>query len=645
MPFREIIMIFIGDFFAIGLVILLTLFYFDGRTRPRYMPTDSKLFLACLCFTALTAAVDIVTCISMEVAGVPLWLDVSSNSLYFVLNIVTTSSIALFLFHKILEHAHDDHCMRYARTGLGILFVAYLSVVAANLRTGWLFYFDEAGAYHRGPFNALGYIVTVCQMALVCLCFFRNRKIAGRPMRRVLLQTFPVVVLCIVIQRLHPSIMLNGFIMAMVDTVLFLTFQGQRQGIHNLTKLNDRHRFFREAERRLKRKEPFRTYLINIKNFGAINQKYGHLFGDEFLYHFAFSLEKLFKDAMAFHMNGTVFALILPAMFEADEEKRTGALLDFLEGGVTCFDQHVQIDYVAVEYAVNEAAATAAEFYEKLEYAATRAYGTNTRYIRYTEDMGYDMRRQRYLLDRLKTVDRKNGYEVWFQPAQDLESGTFTSMEALIRLREKDGTLISPAEFIPLAEETGHIAPITWFVLEEVCELLKNHEELSDVSVSVNVPMAQLLDKGFTTRLNSIVDRAGISHRRICIEFTERAILETFEQTRDVMSALTADGYRFYLDDFGAGYSNFNCLFHLPFQLIKLDACLVRGRQAQQNNYATVRTLTKLFHEMGFRVIAEGAETTEEVEMLRSHGVDRVQGYALARPMPEDKLLEFYNSL
>ena len=635
-------MIFVGDIFAIALVAVLTMFYWDGRTRPRYMPVDSKLFLASLIFVALTAAVDILTCFLIETPGTPLWLDMSVNSLYFVINIVATSSIALFLFTKILEHAHDNHCMRYACTGLAVLFTAYLTMVAANVWTGWLFYFDDAGAYCRGPLNGVGYAVTICQMGLVTLCYFRNRKIASRPMRRALLQIFPVAVVSIVIQRLYPSVMLNGFLMSMAVTVLFLCFQGQRQGIHNLTKLNDRHRFFREAERRLSRKEPFRTYLINIKNFGDINRKYGHLFGDEFLYQFAFSLEKLLKNSMPFHMNGTVFALILPAMFESDEEKRTGALLDFLDSGILCMNEPVQIDYVAVEYAVNEAAATAAEFYEKLEYAATRAYDTNTRYIRYTEDMGREMRRERYLLERLKTVDRKSGYEVWFQPVKNLEDGKFASMEALIRLREPDGSLVSPGEFIPLAEATGHIAPITWFVLEEVCEFLKNNEVLGDVSVSVNVPMAQLLDKGFATRLNSIVDRAGVAHNRICIEFTERAILETFEQTRQVMTELAEDGYRFYLDDFGAGYSNFNCLFQLPFRLIKLDACLVRGRQAQQNNYATARTLTALFHQMGFLVIAEGAETLEEVEMLRSHGIDRVQGYALARPMPEDKLLEFY---
>ena len=102
-------MIFVGDIFAIALVAVLTMFYWDGRTRPRYMPVDSKLFLASLIFVALTAAVDILTCFLIETPGTPLWLDMSVNSLYFVINIVATSSIALFLFTKILEHAHDNH--------------------------------------------------------------------------------------------------------------------------------------------------------------------------------------------------------------------------------------------------------------------------------------------------------------------------------------------------------------------------------------------------------------------------------------------------------------------------------------------------------------------------------------------------------
>lgn len=635
-------MIFVGDYFAIGLVIVLCMFYFDGKTSVRYMSAASKCYVACLGLTALTAVNDLISGQLMELEAVPLWVNMSVNTLYFVVNIITTSAFALFLFTKILEHAHDNHCMVYARRGLAILFTGYLGLVAANLWTGWLFYFDAQGNYCRGPLNAAGYIVTLCQMVLVVICYCRNYKNASRPMRRALLQTFPVIVLCIIIQRLYPEIMLNGFVMAMVAVVLFLSFQGQRQGVHSLTELNDRHRFFKDLERRLSRKERFQVFLINIKNFSSINQKYGHLFGDEFLYQFAFSLEKLIKNSIAFHMNGTVFSLILPYTDQTLAEERSGMLLDFLEQETVCQGRQVSIDYVLVEYTVDEKDTDAAEFYEKLEYAAARAYQEKHRYIRYTSDMGARMSRDRYLQERLQTVDRAHGFEVWYQPIQCMSTGEFCSMEALVRLREADGSLISPGEFIPLAEQTGRIAPITWFVLEEVCSLLRSKPALRDVSVSVNMPMPQLLDKGFVTRLNSIVDRAGVPHRNICVEFTERAILENFEKTQDIMEQLTQDGYRFYLDDFGTGYSNFNCLLQLPFQIIKLDACLVRQGENGQNDYDMVRTLTKLFHDMDLNVVAEGAETQAEVESLVAHGVDRIQGYALARPMPEEALLEFY---
>jgi len=637
-------MAFVGDFFALALVIVLCIFYLDGKYSARYMTGTSKSFLACLVLTGASAVVDLLTGLLLTVGEGTLWLGLAVNTVYYVVSIVTTSSIGLYLFKKILEHAHDNHCMVYARRGLAILFAVYMGFVLANLRTGWLFYFDAQGNYTRGPLNALGYGITLCQMVLVVICYCRNRRNASQAMRRALLQTFPVVVLCIIVQRLYPEIMLNGFIMAMVDTVLFLTFQGQRQGVHSLTRLNDRHRFFREAERRMAGGRPFQVFLINIKNFSAINQKYGHLFGDEFLYQFAFALEKLIKPALAFHMNGTVFALVLPYDSQTAAEQYGSTVLAFLEEGVTCLNQPVETDFVMVEYRTDGEQTDAAEFYEQLEYAAALAYSRKLRYIRYTPDIGAELRRIRYLRERLKTVDRQHGYQVWYQPVQCLETGAFCSMEALLRLQEPDGTMISPAELIPLAEQDGSITPITWFVLEEVCEALRSRPELREVSVSVNLPMMQLLEGGFAAKLNAIVDRAGLEHRRISLEFTERAILENFHQTKDVMERLTRDGYRFYLDDFGTGYSNFNCLLQLPFQFIKLDASLVRREVEGRDPHQTVRTLTSLFRSMGLNVVAEGAETEAEVEILRQQGVDRIQGFALARPMPAEALEQFYET-
>ena len=633
---------FLGDYFALGLVTILCIFFFDSKISIRHMPKTSKLFICCLVTTALTAVTDLITGQLQTLNYVPLWQNVLWNSLYFVINIITTTCIALYLFTRILEHTHEQHCMKKACIGLTVLFVIYMCFVIANIWNGCLFYFDEKSAYCRGPLNALGYIVTLAQLVLVSICFFRNRKNASQPMRRVLTQFIPIIPLCIMIQRAYPEIMLNGFLMALAETVLFLTFQGQREGIHSLTNLNDNHRFFAEIDRRIAAKEPFQVFHINIKNFGSINHKYGHKFGDEFLYQFAFSLERLLKGSLAFHLNGTVFTIIQRYTYQRDADVQCGELLDFLEQGLECIHEHIAIDYVLVQYISDGTETTATEVVENLEHANTKIYGLRQRYIRCTSEIREEMVRRRYLRERLQVVDRAHGYEVWFQPIQCLSTGAFCSMEALIRLREPDGSLISPAEFIPLAEQTGQIFPITWFVLDEVCKILKSSPELGNVSVSINMPMTQLLEKGFIPRFISIVDQAGIDHRRICIEFTERAILENFQKTHTIMQQLAYEGFRFYLDDFGTGYSNFNCLLQLPFQIIKLDTCLVHSAANGVPDYTMANMLTKLFHDMNLVVIAEGIETNEEVQALEELGIDRIQGFALARPMPTDTLLNFY---
>jgi len=630
---------FIGDYFAIGLVIVLCLFFFD---KQHYLTKASKCFLSALVFTALTALTDLTCGSLLQAENVPLWLHIAMNSLYFLVNILATSSIALYLFTKILEHAHDNHCMINAKRGLLILFLIYLGFICANLWTGCLFYFDEHGAYHRGPLNAIGYLITICQMGLVLICFYRNKKNATKSMRRMLIQIFPIVVLCIIIQRIFPDIMLNGYIMAMVETNLFLSFQGQRQGIHALTKLNDRHRFFREIEMRMESDHPFQAFLINIKNFTSINQRYGHKNGDELLYQFAFALEKLIKKSTAFHMNGTEFALLIPYTWQKNAQSYCGTLLQFLDDGIPYLDEHIHLEYVVAEYVVDDPDIKADVFYERLEYAADLAESQGFHYIRYTPDIGLQMDRELHLKGKLRCVDREHGFQVWFQPIYCMKTNTFASMEALIRLQEPDGSMISPGEFIPLAERNDTITQITWFVLEDVCAFLSSNAELSNISTSINLPMSQLLEPGFMSKLDGIVDRYGIAHPRICLEFTERELLDSFEETKKIMMELTRSGYRFYLDDFGTGYSNFNCMLQLPLQFIKLDASLIRLSSPTEGTESFVQAITNLSHGMGMQVIAEGVETAEIAQQLHKQGVDRIQGYYYAKPMNQSSLLNFF---
>ena len=635
-------MIFIGDYFAIGLVIILAMFFFDNITSIKYMPRSSKLFLAVLALTAFNAATDLLAGALLTKEGVPYWLNMLMNSLYFVSNLVATSCIALYLFTKILEHTHRRHCQRNAHVGLSVILCVHLIAVICNLWTGILFYFDADGDYCRGPLNSLGYFLMFAQMILVLICYFRNRGSSGRPMRRALINVFPVVPVCVIIQRLFPEIMLNSILIAFADVILFMTFMGQRHGIHSLTELNDRYRFFDEVDHLIKKQEPFQVFLINLKNFSAVNRKFGHSVGDEYLYQFAFSLEKVIKGSMTFHMNGTIFAIVLRYTYPSVSETQSKMLLDFLGRDVSFESHRIETENYVSHYIADGSEASAAEVYEVLEYAVSMGYKTKQKDVLCSGGTREENARRRYLRDRLKVIDGKHGYEVWYQPIKCLSTGRFCSMEALIRLREPDGALVSPAEFIPLAEETGQIHAVTWFVLDEVCKNLRRCPELEGVSVSINVPMAQLMEEGFAARFIRTVDAAGIEHRRICIEFTERTIIDKFDRMQSVMKELTDAGFRFFLDDFGVGYSNFNCLSALPFSTIKFDPALIHADSSGSKNYETVQALTVLFHGMNLTVIAEGIETKEEVDVLSGIGVDRIQGYVFARPMPEKDVLRFY---
>lgn len=635
-------MIYIADYFALGLVIVLFTFFYDNKTSIRYMPLSSKVFAMVLALTALNAITDLTAGALLSAEGIPVWLNMLVNSLYFIINIVTTSCIALFFFVKILEHTHSRRCKRNAGVALIVMLSLYVLLVIGNVWGGYLFYFDESGAYHRGPLNIIGYFFMFMQMIFVLVCYFRNKETANKLMRRTLCNIFPIIPICILLQRVFPEIMLNSIIIAFVDIVLFMTFMSQRHGVHTLTELNDRHRFFDNVNQLITLKEPFQIFLINLKNFSAINQKYGHIVGDEYLYQFAFSLERTLKDGVAFHMNGTVFAVVLKYTYQSVAERQSGALLDFLNTGIDFDDHHIEVDYIVSHYISCGEETTSTDIFEIMEHSIAKGYGLKQRYVQCNQDIREEIDRMKYLRGRLERIDTARGYEVWYQPIKCLQTGKFCSMEALIRLREMDGSLISPAEFIPLAEKTGQISSITWFVLEQVCHDLKHIPELENTSVSINLPMAQLIEKGFVTRFIGIVDQAGIDHKRICLEFTERTILENFIQTQYIMKELTEAGFRFYLDDFGVGYSNFNCLLQLPFQIIKFDAGLIHDKRTDVYNYPTVQALTRLFHEMDLIVVAEGAETTDEVKALESVGVDRVQGYVFARPMPKDELIGFY---
>lgn len=626
----------ISNCFAAGILLLVVIAYFRNKY---FISIASKYYVLCLALTAVTLLVNTWRAESIRTA---IHLSPSlvkfSATLDFTLMFLTTSVLALYLIAKITEHAFSERYLRFTCIMLLSAYSIFMIALGLNLPFGYFFTVDATGALKEGKLCELSYVLLAVQISMVLYHCIKHRRALTKNMKFALIECACAIAFCLGIKTMYGGISIFVLAITLIELIFFIHFQQQRMGINSVTKLNDARSFMSDINRRIKKRQPFTVYLIKLRNFGTIKQNFGHKAGDEYLYQFAFQLDKLFYGGIAFNMYSSTFALVFPG--GSDDGARLEKLTSFMDNGVDFMRKHTDLNYTIAEHTWQEDEANADSFYEKLEYAASVSKVTKQTYIKCSLELEVERLRKKYLINRLQNITAEAGFEVWFQPIYSCEKDHFTSMEVLLRLREKNGSFISPAEFIPLAEQTGQINEITWFVLTQTCRALSENRELDGIRASVNLPMVQLVDPSFEDKLNAVVDSYGISHDRISFEFTERVIIENLELAEKNMRRLVKTGYTFYLDDFGVGYSNFNCVLQLPLRTVKLDASIT-GSADRLKETNMVYILTDLFHDMGLHVVAEGAETLEQVELLKSYGVDGIQGYYFAKPMPLQKLIKF----
>ena len=625
----------IGHLIAICILLMVGVVYFQNKY---YLTPSSKHFAASIVLTTLycfvsialyeTVRFDTVNPIVMHILG-----------FFEALLVAVTSTIAaLYVILKLTEHTCQGKCYTRARKVFLSFLTVYVTLLVTNIPVGWIFSIDSAGRYIPGPLAHIEYYLITLQVIMVVYCAILNRKTVSKSARLASWQSLFTALICGGLRNIYPEISFLPLAISFLLAVFFINFQSHRIGVNTLTMLNDKRRFFAELDDRLALKNTFNVFLVRIENYDVLNSIYGHHVGDEVLYLFAFGLENLFPEGVAFHIHSTTFAIVLPD--NDKEEKYATRLIKYAEAPVRFENYTIKLKYRVVGRTC-QGDIDSATFYEQLTYALHQVRKSDSNYLDYTPDMSVDMFREKHLISRLQQIDSAHGFEVWYQPIYSTGKKKFSAMEALIRLREPNGSFISPGEFIPIAERTGLIVPITRFVIDQVCRMLRDHPELGNVRASVNLSISNLVDDGFVQRLNEIVDSYGIAHERLSFEFTERVIIEKLAAAKANMKKLTESGYTFYLDDFGVGYSNFNCVLQLPIRTVKLDMSLTSASAISNDNYGLVKILTDLFHDMGLRVVAEGAETDEQVSILTEYGVDGIQGYYYARPMPISKLLDF----
>ncbi len=236
----------------------------------------------------------------------------------------------------------------------------------------------------------------------------------------------------------------------------------------------------------------------------------------------------------------------------------------------------------------------------------------------------------------LRTAVEDEQFVLHYQPQIELQTGRMHGCEALVRWNHPKQGLVSPLEFIPVAEETGLIAPIGDWVLRHACAQAKQWQEAGypPFVISVNVSVVQFRNQGFIEDVRVALQEAGLEAQYLELELTESILAENLDGTRSILEQLKNLGVSLAIDDFGTGYSSLAYLTKLPFDTLKIDQAFIRG--TEKHNWAIVRAVAQLARSLGLKIIAEGVETSEQADVLADLGCHIAQGYLYSRPVPNE---------
>jgi diguanylate cyclase (GGDEF)-like protein/PAS domain S-box-containing protein len=417
-----------------------------------------------------------------------------------------------------------------------------------------------------------------------------------------------------------------------------------------LTGLPSRALFLEQLKRALSRvkREPayrFAVLFLDCDRFKVVNDSLGHLIGDQLLIGVAQRLERLLRpgDVIA-RLGGDEFAILLENMPTLSEvEKVAGRLNQDLEKPFV-LEGHTVYTSVSIGIALNtETTLNPEDLLRDADNAMYRAKALGKSQYAIFENEMRDHVQSRFQVETdLRAALERHEFKLYYQPIVSLETGMLKGLEALIRWQHPQQGLISPVDFIPIAEETGLIIPIGDWVLNEACQQLQEWQKsflgLEFLSVSVNLSRKQFSQANLASTIQDVLRETQLSPHNLKLEITETMIMEDEGAAKAILMQLKALGLQIQIDDFGTGYSSLGFLQNFPLNTLKIDRSFIWALDDGSGQHEIVPLIIILAHNLGMNAIAEGVETSEQLQQLRDFKCDFAQGYLFAKPLPTEEV-------
>ncbi|MDZ7925987.1 MAG: EAL domain-containing protein [Agrobacterium sp.] len=402
-------------------------------------------------------------------------------------------------------------------------------------------------------------------------------------------------------------------------------------GLGNRYRLRDKIRML--ASERSSDPAPFTVGIANIDGFKPINDLFGVQAGDEILCQVAHRLKACIPDGAAVtRHDGDEFAFVLPLVFERTGAERIGNMIkDVLSAPYDLGDRNVRLSS-SFGFAIYPFAGD--DFEDLLKSAETALYRSKRRgrgqITVYSREIAQEMKRATQLEQALRNAIITDAIDVHFQPIVRLEEAKVIGFEALARWNDPDLGFVSPAVFVPLAEERGFIDALSEALLRKAAEAALFWPR--ELFLSFNLSSAQLMDPGTADNILSILSRVGLDPHRLELEITETAVMTSADTAQRIISELQGAGVRISLDDFGTGQSSLGRLRDFSFDKVKIDRAFVSRISSDRPSEHIIKAIVAMCEGLDLEVVAEGIEERAEEEKLRALGCAMGQGYFYGRP-------------
>lgn len=395
----------------------------------------------------------------------------------------------------------------------------------------------------------------------------------------------------------------------------------------------------------------FAVITLDLDHFKDINDSMGHNVGDAILRGVGKRLRSSLPESAVIARAGEdEFAVTMPLNTDINNARDVGMKIASIirSEPFKVYNESFQIRSSVGVATYPEDGSDPNDVLKHADIALNRAKEEGRDRIReYSEDFDRAVQQRFQLLRDLRDALEKEELTVFYQPQFDLTDGKIIGAEALIRWWKKDnskagGAFVSPADFIPIAEQSGLIVPIGAWVMKQACETAKKwHEAGQNIRIAVNVSGAQFFQSDLVGYTKSVLKETGVKPELLELEVTESVFMDDISIAVETLKKLHELGVELAIDDFGTGYSSLSYLRQFSIDRLKIDQSFIRNALTNNDDAAIARTIIRLAHSLNLKVIAEGVETREHEKFLKDEGCDEVQGFRYAKPMPKEDFWGF----